>query len=158
KTPYWRSWPVSCRRNSHSTFSRPWSTGAATRNSSATTRTAGNCIWTKDSRNKIMLKLSTPVQYIKGVGPRRGEALNGEGILTAEDLLYYKPFRYEDRTRFKSIGSLRDGEFVVICGRIVVAGLYATTKSGFKIYELNVRDETGSVNVKFFNQPYLKNV
>lgn len=105
-----------------------------------------------------MLKLSTPVQYIKGVGPRRVESLNKEGIQTAEDLLYYKPFRYEDRTHFKSIGSLRDGEYAVVYGRIVVAGLYATSKSGFKIYELNVRDQTGGVSVKFFNQPYLKNV
>src|SRR5262249_40935201 len=105
-----------------------------------------------------MLKLSTPVQYIKGVGPRRGESLNAEGIYTAEDLLYYKPFRYEDRTRFKPIRSLSDGEYAVIYGRIVVAGLYVTPRSGMKIYEMTVRDETGQIYVKFFNQTYLQKV
>ncbi|MBI1748537.1 MAG: ATP-dependent DNA helicase RecG [Acidobacteria bacterium] len=98
------------------------------------------------------------MQYLKGIGPRRGELLAAEGIQTAEDLLYYKPFRYEDRTHFKTIASLRDGDIAVICGRIIVAGLHTTSKSGFQIYELNVRDETGAVNIKFFNQPYLKKI
>ncbi len=44
-----------------------------------------------------MLELSTPINLIKGVGPRNAEALRKRGVETAEDLLYHLPFRYEDR-------------------------------------------------------------
>ena len=46
--------------------------------------------------------LSDDVKYLKGVGPSRAAALAGRGIHCVEDLLYYLPFRYEDRTRFSS--------------------------------------------------------
>lgn len=105
-----------------------------------------------------MFKLSTPIQYLKGVGPKYAAVLNAAGLFTIEDLLHYKPFRYEDRTNFKSIKSLRDGEYAVVRGEITLSGVYSTRKSGIKIFEMAVRDESGFVNVKFFNQPYLKSV
>ena len=54
--------------------------------------------------------LSTPITYLKGVGPQRGKVLEGKGILTVEDLLYYMPFRYEDRSNLKPIDELAPGE------------------------------------------------
>ncbi|HLW54405.1 MAG TPA: hypothetical protein VKW06_16330, partial [Candidatus Angelobacter sp.] len=54
-----------------------------------------------------MLELSTPVQYVKGVGPRIGEILATKGIHTVGDLLHYLPFRYEDRLNPRGISELR---------------------------------------------------
>jgi ATP-dependent DNA helicase RecG len=104
-----------------------------------------------------MLKLDTPIQYVRGVGPKRAAALMGAGIRTVEEFLDYKPFRYEDRTNFKKIKSLREGEYAVVSGVIKVGGSYSTPKSGTKIFEMAVADESGFIYVKFFNQPYLKN-
>ncbi len=60
--------------------------------------------------------LETSVQEIKGVGPRRAEMLAVANIHTVEDLLKYKPLRYEDRTRFQSIGEIEPDQAVVIEG------------------------------------------
>ena len=56
-----------------------------------------------------MLDLSTPVQYIKGIGPRLAEVLAGKGLHTAGDLLHYLPFRYEDRLNPRGVAELRPG-------------------------------------------------
>ena len=54
-----------------------------------------------------MHKLSTPIEYLKGVGPQRGELLKKElGIYTYADLLQQYPFRYIDRTRFYKVNQL----------------------------------------------------
>ena len=54
-----------------------------------------------------LLTLSSEVKYLKGVGPARSELLAARGIHTVEDLLYYTPFRYEDRTRITPRGRAR---------------------------------------------------
>ncbi len=53
--------------------------------------------------------LATPLQYLKGVGPRRAADLERAGLATLEHLLYRFPVRYEDRSRLQSIGSLKPG-------------------------------------------------
>ena len=53
--------------------------------------------------------LQTPVQYLKGVGPRRAAELAGAGVQTVEDLLLTLPYRYEDRARLTPIRDLRTG-------------------------------------------------
>ena len=53
-----------------------------------------------------MLELQTQVKYAKGVGPRVAEWLAAKGITTIEDLLYYLPFRYEDRLNPRGIAEL----------------------------------------------------
>jgi ATP-dependent DNA helicase RecG len=98
------------------------------------------------------------VQYLKGIGPRRSEMLAAHGIRTAGDLLDYIPFRYEDRTQFQPIQSLRDGEWGLICGEICSVGGFDTRRRGFSVFEILVRDGKGSVRVKFFNQSYLRSV
>lgn len=103
-------------------------------------------------------QLDTPVQYVKRVGPRRAKVLEAAGIRRAEDLLHYFPFRYEDRTRFRTIDSLRTGEETVIEATVLIAQNRATTRRNFTIFELLVRDATGAIPVKFFNQPYLEKV
>jgi ATP-dependent DNA helicase RecG len=58
--------------------------------------------------------LATPVTYVKGVGPQRAEALAAKGIATAGDLLFYAPFRYEDRTNVKPLARLAPGEMASV--------------------------------------------
>ena len=55
------------------------------------------------------MDLASPVQYVKGVGPQRAEALSREGVATLEDLLFHLPLRYEDRRKFSPIADLRAG-------------------------------------------------
>jgi len=50
-----------------------------------------------------MLELTTPVQYVKGIGPRLADVLAAKGIHTVDDLLHYLPFRYEDRLNLRRI-------------------------------------------------------
>jgi ATP-dependent DNA helicase RecG len=100
----------------------------------------------------------SPVQYLKGVGPRRARILEAANLKTAGDLLWYLPFRYEDRSSFTEIASVRPGRDALIQAKVLVAGTYATSRKAFRIFEVKVRDRTGSITVKFFNQPYLEKV
>jgi ATP-dependent DNA helicase RecG len=102
--------------------------------------------------------LSTPLQYVKGVGPRRAADLERVGLLTVEDLLYRFPIRYEDRSHFQPIASLRPGHPASIAGRIVSSGLRSTRRPGFKIFEALVTDASGSIRATWLNQPFLRDV
>jgi len=102
--------------------------------------------------------LETPVQEIKGVGPRRAEMLAGANIHTVEDFLKYKPIRYEDRTNLRPIGEIEADRVVVIEGQVSTTGRYTTPMKRMRIFEMVVKDDSGSVKAKFFNQPYLSQV
>ncbi|HXK62484.1 MAG TPA: DEAD/DEAH box helicase, partial [Acidobacteriota bacterium] len=105
-----------------------------------------------------MIHLDSAVQYVKGVGPRRATILEKAGIRTAEDLLKYRPFRYEDRTRFRRISDLLPDQEAVIQAEVLVTGYYTTPMKRVRIFEMLVGDGTGSLQVKFFNQVYLDKV
>ena len=62
--------------------------------------------------------LQTPLQYLKGVGPKRAADLQRVGLVTVEDFLYRFPLRYEDRGQLQPIASLKPGQQVAIAGRI----------------------------------------
>ena len=62
--------------------------------------------------------LATPLQFLKGVGPRRAADLAHAGLHTVEDLLYRFPLRYEDRSRLQPIASLKPGQTASIAGRV----------------------------------------
>src|SRR5262245_29622589 len=102
--------------------------------------------------------LSTPLQYLKGVGPRKAADLERAGLVTVEDLLYRFPHRYEDRSRLQSIATLRPGQPATIAGHIRVCGLRSTRRPGFKIFEAAVEDGTASVRAIWFNQPFLREI
>jgi ATP-dependent DNA helicase RecG len=108
--------------------------------------------------NKLAPSIAAAVQFIKGIGPRRSEMLAAHGIRTTGDLLDYIPFRYEDRTQFRPIPSLHEGEWGLICGEVCSIGGFETRRRGFSVFEMLVKDGKGSVRVKFFNQPYLRSV
>ncbi|MDP3298040.1 MAG: ATP-dependent DNA helicase RecG [Thermodesulfovibrionia bacterium] len=98
----------------------------------------------------------TSVQYVKGVGPRRVQLLDRLGIKTLEDLLYYFPWRYEDRKNFKKIRDLTYGNLETIVGEVIAAKVITTWKKGMKIFELTVTDNTAFLKCKWFNQPYME--
>jgi len=100
----------------------------------------------------------SPIQFVKKVGPRRAEARAREGAKTAGDLLLHAPFRYEDRTDFRRIATLREGDFACICGKVIASATRTTSRQRLKLFEMVVRDESGALNVVFFNQPYLNTV
>jgi ATP-dependent DNA helicase RecG len=105
-----------------------------------------------------MIALDTPLQYLKGVGPRRAADLQRVGLLTVEDLLYRFPIRYEDRGNFQTIASLRPAASASVAGEVVSCGIRPTRRPRFKIFEMLVRDGTGVLRAVFFNQPFLNDV
>lgn len=102
------------------------------------------------------MDLSKDVKYIKGVGPNRVQLLNKLGIFTLKDLITYYPRTYEDRSKPKNIAECVNGDEVLIeaiaCGKLSDVRLRGKT-----MQKLLVRDETGSCNITWFNQSYLKN-
>jgi ATP-dependent DNA helicase RecG len=102
--------------------------------------------------------LQFPLQYLKGVGPRRAADLQRVGLQTVEDLLYRFPIRYEDRGSFQTIASLKPGVAASVIGEIVGCGIRPTRRPRFKIFELVLRDHTGALRAIWFNQPFLNDV
>jgi ATP-dependent DNA helicase RecG len=100
--------------------------------------------------------LDDPLQYIKGVGPKRALLLEKLGLKTIEDCLFFLPFRYEDRTLVKKISELIPGERVTFLGEIVTAGVQRIGHRK-KIFEALIKDETGTIPVKWFrcNESYM---
>jgi len=101
-----------------------------------------------------MLELSTPVQYVKGVGPRIGEVLAGKGIHTVGDLLHYLPFRYEDRLNPRGISELRPGEMATVVGEVRNSGLFRTRS--MPIFQLTVGQGRARLRCLWFNATYLQ--
>jgi ATP-dependent DNA helicase RecG len=101
--------------------------------------------------------LVTPIQYLKGIGPKRAKSFSKLGINTIEDLLYYFPRRYEDRTKFISISKLQEGQTYTIKAQVLAKGEHQSfRRGGFSIIEVAVGDSTGKIFCVWFNQPYLK--
>lgn len=102
------------------------------------------------------MELNQDVQYIKGVGPTKVKLLNNLGIYTLEDLITYYPRDYEDRGKPRKIEDLQDGEEALI--KAIPASRFhvINVKRNMKICKLLVRDETGTMEIVWYNQQYLK--
>ena len=96
--------------------------------------------------------LATPLQYVKGVGPRRAADLERVGLLTVEDLLLRFPLRYEDRAALAPVSKLRPGMTATVAADVVTSGVRPTRRPGFRLFELVVRDSTGPIRAVFPNQ------
>ncbi len=101
-----------------------------------------------------MLDLSTPVQYIKGVGPRLAEVLAAKDIRTVDDLLHYLPFRYEDRLNPRSVAELRAGEMATVIAEVRNSGLFRTRR--MPIFQLTVGQGRTRLKCIWFNAAYLQ--
>ncbi len=93
--------------------------------------------------------LDTPIQFIKGVGPKRAKVLESLNIFTIRDLLYYFPRKYLDRTSLSTIGSISEGDEVNLVGRVKSVNLRRMKKGNF--VTANVADHTGSIRLMWFN-------
>jgi len=101
-----------------------------------------------------MLELTTPVQYVKGIGPRLAEVLASKGILTTDDLLRYLPFRYEDRLNPRAIAQLRPGEMATLIAEVRTSGLFRTRR--MPIFEMTAGQGRTRLKCIWFNGTYLQ--
>ncbi len=99
--------------------------------------------------------LDRPVQFLKGVGPKRAEALVSLGITTARDLLYHTPRRYDDASTVQPVGRLEVGMDATAVGRVRSKGVIPTRK-GLRIFQAVLQDETGMITVAWPGQPWLE--
>jgi len=101
-----------------------------------------------------MLEPSTPVQYVKGIGPKLSEILAAKGLNTVDDLLHYLPFRYEDRQNPRGIAELQFGEMATLVAEVRTSGLFRTRR--MPIFQLTVGQGRSRLKCIWFNGTYLK--
>lgn len=106
------------------------------------------------------MNLSTPIAKLTGVGSKLAKILNKLGLVTAQDLLLYFPFRYEDYRNIVQINDLRakESESVTVQAKITMIKNRRGWKKQRFITEAIVEDETGSLRVVWFNQGFLLKV
>jgi len=103
-------------------------------------------------------KLSLPLRFVKGVGPKMASLLEKKGLKTVEDLLYFVPRRYEDRRTVKDIKSVSTGITETVIGHVVSA-LYRSYRNR-RAYEVTIEDGSGQLTAKWFkgNLGYLRKI
>ena len=104
-----------------------------------------------------MLRLDTPIKFLKGVGERRAEALHRLNIETARDLLWHLPRRYLDASTITPLAEARVGEERSCLGR-VVAKRVMPTRRGLRMFRAVLRDESGVLECVWPGQPFLDRV
>jgi ATP-dependent DNA helicase RecG len=111
--------------------------------------------WHLQPRNS-RLDTSTPLKYVKGVGPARAEMLETKGLVTVEDLLGYAPFRYEDRTNIKTIAQLAPGEMATVVADVQSAHLRGFRRRNIGLFEAIFKDASKErLLTKWFHGGYL---
>lgn len=102
----------------------------------------------------MKLEPTTPVQYLKGIGPRLAEVLGAKGLNTVDDLLHYLPFRYEDRLNPRGISELRAGEMATVIAEVRNSGLFRTRR--MPIFQMTAGQGRAKLKCIWFNASYLK--
>ncbi|CAI2597860.1 ATP-dependent DNA helicase RecG [Apilactobacillus kunkeei] len=102
-----------------------------------------------------MKDLNDSVSVLKGVGPKKVEALDELGIDTIYDLLTYYPFRYDD-FQVKDLSQIEDQEKVTIKGKIAADPVVAHFGRKRNLLNIRLLVDNDVVKVTFFNQPWLK--
>ena len=105
-----------------------------------------------EARSKVYLDM--PVTYLKGVGPARAESLRRLGIITARDLLFHIPRRYEDASTISPIASLEPGMDGTVIGQVISKGIIPTRR-GLRIFQAVLRDDSGMIEASWPGQPFL---
>ena len=105
------------------------------------------------------MDLTTPLTYVKGVGPARAAMLEAKGLYTVEDLLAYVPFRYEDRSNVKTIAQLAPGEMATVLAEVRSATVSDFRRRDLGLFEATFTDASRAVlTCKWFHGGYLGNV
>jgi ATP-dependent DNA helicase RecG len=100
------------------------------------------------------VRLDTPVQFLKGIGERRAQALERLGIRTARDLLWHLPHRYIDASTLTPLARADVGQEVACVGRVVAKGVLPTRR-GLRIFHAVLRDDSGLLECVWPGQPFL---
>jgi len=100
-------------------------------------------------------ELEISLREFKGIGPKTVLKLEKNKIKTIKDLLYFFPYKYQDLTQVKKIKDLKIGETGVILGRFNNLKFFSTPKRRIFILQGIISDETGSLKVIWYNQPFL---
>ncbi len=98
--------------------------------------------------------LDSPVTVLQGVGPQQAQRLAKLDVNTIRDMLYLFPRRHEDYSQLKPINRLEYGEEVTVIAQVWDAGV-RETRGGSTLFKATLSDGTGSIEVTWFNQPYL---
>src|SRR5213592_2469018 len=103
-----------------------------------------------------MLTLTSPVKFLKGVGPKRAEALQRLGIRTAGDLLYHVPHRYLDATTVTPLARAAVNQEVSCVGRVVSTGVLQTRRRGLRVFHAVLKDASGLLDCAWPGRPFLE--
>jgi len=109
----------------------------------------------------MLLTLDSKIEDVVGVGPKMAAKLKKLGIETVYDLILDYPRKYQDFTRITPIAKIQEAvrngsdEFFSIKGAILAIANKKTKRRGFIVTEAVMADETGTIKVVWFNQPYL---
>ncbi len=99
------------------------------------------------------------LRYIKGIGPKRAEALAAAGIARLSDLVCVFPFRWEDRRAFARAADLKPGgPDATLDLRVLSSRLIRTRRRGLTIFTAVLADDSGPIKAVWYNQPYLERV
>jgi len=109
---------------------------------------------TESRQTRAPVGPTTPLQYVKGVGPHRAKLLERKGLVTVGDALFHLPMRHEDRTRFTPLRAIRPGETVTCSG--VVTGI-SPPPPGRRRQPLVIllRDESGYATATVWGRPWI---
>jgi ATP-dependent DNA helicase RecG len=103
----------------------------------------------------MRLDLSTSVKYLKGVGPRRADALARLGVQSVGDLLYHTPHRYLDATSVTPLAQARVNEDATCVGTVVTTGVLPTRR-GLRVFRAVLKDASGLLECAWPGQPFLE--
>ena len=101
-------------------------------------------------------KLPAELQYLKGVGPKKVKYFEKLGIRTIPELAEYFPRRHEDRRRIVPVANLVNGETALVRGAVFQSQLNRI-RGNLQILKAQLQDDSGTITVIWFNQPWLKN-
>jgi ATP-dependent DNA helicase RecG len=105
------------------------------------------------------MDLTTPLTYVKGVGPARAAMFEAKGLLTVEDLLAYVPFRYEDRSNVKTVAQLAPGEMATVIAEVRSVKLSGFKRRNLGMFEARFTDASRATLLgKWFHGDYLTKV
>ena len=98
--------------------------------------------------------MDTPVQYVKGVGPKLAKILESRSVFTAEDLIEWLPRSYQDNRRVKNFSDIVPGRSVVVTAEISAKRFIPLKGGNRKLYEVVLSDGSDFIPCRFFRTPY----